>query len=139
MEDTKSGDDDSEVEEYYIKRPKVYENIESNVTQNNKGNIPKIIPADFKKQNKGDITLSKQEKKALLQAITNNKEKNNNEKEKHDKDVDKKAKIVKIEENETKEEKALRKKLSKEEKKQKRVQKKQLKDAYTVNMLFKKF
>jgi hypothetical protein len=127
--------DDNEVAEYYMKKPKVYENIETNPSTINKSIQPKIIPATYKKPNKNEITLTKTEKKAIMENINKDKNKENNTKtsksEKEEKD--KKSKVNVKDDNETKEQKALRKKLLKEEKKQKRVQKKQLKEAYTVN------
>jgi hypothetical protein len=127
-------EDDNEVAEYYMKKPKVYENIETNQSIINKSNQPKIIPASYKKPNKNEITVTKSEKKAILENINKDRNKENTAKtsksEKEEKD--KKSKVTAIDDNETKEQKALRKKLLKEEKKQKRVQKKQLKEAYTV-------
>ena len=62
-------EEDEEEENHYIKKPKVFENIETNQSMNNKGNLPKIIPASFKKQNKNEINISVKDKKALLENI----------------------------------------------------------------------
>jgi len=94
MEDTKS-DIDDEVEDYYIKKPKAYENIETNQSMNNKSNMPKVIAADYKRQGKGEINMSMREKKELLEKIVNkNKDKAENIKIKETK----RENMVKLEE-----------------------------------------
>lgn len=130
---TSDKEDEDEVADYYMKKPKIYENIETNHSTISKSNQPKIIPATFKKQNKNEITVSKAEKKAIMENIDKDRNKEISVKSsKTEKVSEKIQKANKIDDNETKEQKALRKKLLKEEKKQKRIKKKHLKEAYTV-------
>ena len=96
MEENKS-DEEQKANDYYIKKPKIYENIETNQSMNNKTNLPKIIPATFKKQDNNEIKISVKDKRNLIENI--DKDKNKENINKVDKSASKNAKIEKIDEN----------------------------------------